>query len=187
MAMNKTFLAATVLIIASLVLSTCIVFTPNANASDSGGTTSGWTNWGSNLNNTFSYGAPSQWSGSPSVPFTSIWSQTSSAPFALTGDLLGTGQLEVVVSSSPNLNVYNGEGNLVWSANAVSDSSLSGGTLSSINLASINGTMVVLATVSTGGQYRNGPSAILVYSGIGALLRIIQGPVAWAFDQVRLA
>ncbi len=154
-------------------------------ASDSG--LPGWMNFGADSNNTFSYNVLSQWAGSPSVPFTTLWSQSSQASFVLTGDLLGTGQLEVVVSSSPNLNVYDADGNLVWTVNPVNDSSFTGAVLGGITLANINGAMVVLATISSGTQNSNGALAILIYSGKGSLLKEIQGPNAWAFDQVRLA
>lgn len=182
--MKKIF---TVMIIGILCLSMFSVFAPKAKAANIAADPLGWMNWGSDFNNSFSYASSSQWSGSSSSPYTSIWDQPTSASTSLTGDLLGNGQLEVVVASSPYLYVYSSSGGLMWSVNSASDSSLSGAFLNSISIGFVNGAAVVLAAVGTGADYTNGPSAILVYSARGTLIRTISGPIAGGFEQVRLA
>jgi hypothetical protein len=148
----------------------------------------GWLNYGSDLNNSFSNSYQSNWSGSTSTSFVTSWSQKlSQTSVALSGDLLGKGQLEVVISSATQLNVYDNTGKLVWTAHPPQDAQISGGSIGIINLAKLGGSMIVLATVYSGTQNSNGASAIVAYSGSGQLLKTISGPSAWAFDQVRLA
>lgn len=148
----------------------------------------GWMHWSSDLNTSFSYPYVSQWSGSQTTPFIELWNQPSTpAKMALTGDLLGNGKLEVVVPTSPHLNCYDCNGNLVWSANPVDDSSISGAVLGKIDIENVGGNVVVLAEVHAGTETSNGPCAILVYSGDGTLLKTIQGPSTLRADQIRLA
>jgi hypothetical protein len=185
--MNKIRFLASIIFIVLLSSSMFAVSFPKASASGNG-VEAGWMNWGSNFSNSFSFNSASVWSGSPSVPFESLWNQSlPQTYFALSGDLLGTGQLEIVVSSTSQLNVYDNRGKLFWSAHPSEDAQILGGTLGMIDLSNMGGSTVVLATVYSGTQNSNGPCAILIYSGNGTLLKTIHCPNSWAVEETRLA